>query len=332
MGYKFTVVTPAAFEYYERRISGTRERLHSGWSRSTDGGVTWEPISPAPFGDSTYNTYAWDGTYYVAVGNNRVARSLDTVSWTSVVLPTRSSTGFFDSWPNRFASNGAGRWVATGNAYKNEVAVSADSGATWTKRTLTGARSVVALAWSGTQFGALCQVVDAYAVFTSPDGDVWTQRGILNGDNFQGDLVQSFVGVGNIWGACRNKLSGSVADAEVSPDGGDTWIEVAHLATTSAIVALDGRLLTIGGYDDYRFFDTADGLTWQEAYVQDIPALQAYDPLRTTDPNNESGFAFLRSSSESFNTILYLLEPGPDAPPVPQPFWTGLSKTREQLE
>jgi PKD repeat protein len=132
-------------------------------------GVTWTPRSAFP-STLCLRAVAWNGTQYVAVGYDSTATpgqvwtSFDGLNW---VLRTNSSAsqGFYDIVWNgsRFVA------VASGGTIQTSL-----DGATWSSKNVGSSVTLSGIAWDGNHFVAA--TTSQHWVFTSPDGESWTQH------------------------------------------------------------------------------------------------------------------------------------------------------------
>ena len=144
----------------------------TGGPLTSSDGVHWVVRRTAP--PSAWSAVLWDGFRYVAVGFNRIATSLDGLSWANRYEYQGSPRG---ESIGGVAFNGR-TYVAVGrnNGGFQAVVFTSPDGIEWTRAQLaapdsfsSGLSSVV---WTGAQFVAVGLYQSATA--TSPDGLVWT--------------------------------------------------------------------------------------------------------------------------------------------------------------
>ncbi len=180
---------------------------------------------------------AWGGSKLVAVGERgTILTSADGEVW----IPRTSGT---TTWLTGVAW-GAGRWVAIGSG--GTIRTSTDA-VTWVapqSSPTTG--SLSDLVWTGTQFVAV-----GAAIFTSPDGLVWTIRG-----TDVGELVAVTFGGGRLVGVGRQSSAMSLDGItwEAHPVGLNLYLflsDVTWTGTQFVAVGQDGKVVL-----------SPDGVSW----------------------------------------------------------------------
>jgi len=163
---------------------------------------------------------AWNGSLWVAVGNNddgsvTITTSPDGITWTDASNnPFTSRYGYGIAWN--------GIWVAVGWNVDNTVTIATSpDGATWTGQSNPLSAAGQAVAWNGSLWVAVgANVSQTVTIVTSPDGITWTpstnnpfELGVGNGIAWNG-----------IWVAVGTRSAGghNLAVIATSPDGA-TW-------------------------------------------------------------------------------------------------------------
>jgi hypothetical protein len=106
----------------------------AGAHESTDG-ISWTPRDVVSI--TTLFEFAWNGSVYLATGDNVFATSTDRITWTSRTGPT--GTGILSSESQGFGAlswnAGAGLWLASGPTSGALYSTAPSAGDTWTSRT-----------------------------------------------------------------------------------------------------------------------------------------------------------------------------------------------------
>ena len=159
-----------------------KDRFIAGGGNTTTGnkiyystnGKTWT-VATSVF-NTGYNGIAYNGTMYVAVGQNAlngVAYSYDGINWTlgaTAIFASNGATGAV-AW-----SPPLNRWVAGGNGATNSIYYSTD-GINWTGSTggpVAGPVAIYSVTWSGNRFVAGGGTPVSLQQYTSTDGINWS--------------------------------------------------------------------------------------------------------------------------------------------------------------
>jgi hypothetical protein len=207
---------------------------------------------------NTANKINWNGTQYLAVGNDAsIATSVDGVTWVNQVGLISADWGISNI--NDVHWNGS-QYVVVGNSGK--VATSPD-GITWTNQTglsstAWGIDDIFAVAWNGSQY----IVGSNYGgIATSPDGITWTYRSGLASTTWGAAAVRAIN-----WNGSQYLVAGASGKVATSPDG-ITWAYQGGLTsttwgtTTAYFVNWNGSQYLIGGAAG-RIATSPDGITW----------------------------------------------------------------------
>ena len=187
---------------------------------STDG-INWNFIrnSSSVMGD--VRSIAWNGTRFVAVGNdptNTIAHSTDGINWIGLGKSIFTAVGYGIAW------NGT-RFVAVGQG-TNTIAHSTD-GITWTGLggiIFTGGSAVgYGIAWNGTRFVAVGSST-SNTIAWSNDGITW---------NGLGTSIFSTLGYGVAWNGTRFVAVGTgTANTIAHSTDGITWTGLGNIIFT----------------------------------------------------------------------------------------------------
>ena len=227
---------------------------------STDSGGTWTE-GPVNTKDKYWQVIASssDGTKLAAaVWNGAIWTSADSgATWTerTVGLPTGSAVGAYPApfW-NAIASSSDGTNLAAGAypggpdvAGDGNIYTSADSGGTWTERTVKAATEgerdcgSIASSSDGTKLAA---VAWGCSIWTSTDsGGTWTKRFVEGGNGKWEAIASSSDGTklaavatsGNIWTSADS--GGTWTESPVK-GGGKKWVDIASSSDGSKLAAV----------------------------------------------------------------------------------------------
>lgn len=292
----FNPVTGTLCSAYNDSQHGIPEGLgFSGFSRSTDGGLTWDDRGNVSVDDSGDPSLTWrhvDGKfYYTALRNGGLGfyRSDDdcqTFTFVSQVSNTGNDDKELTAVDNNPASAFYGRfYVAWTDFTDGRITVrrSADAGATWSAPVkVSGAGLDVQGAWPA----------------VAPNGDVfvawihWMGAGFPNG-NLEVQVVRSTDG-GVTFGAVTPPATNVVnpRDSTASGTCGRPALKggLRYLPSPTIVVGSDGVLHALYGYDPdgfntgdvinvYYRRSTDSGATWgTEVQVNDVATNDQYQP------------------------------------------------------
>lgn len=137
-------------------------------------GITWtsrtSPLSGSPLADSTWTSVAYGDGLFVAVGDggtNRVMRSTDGITWTTVNVPAVS-------W--RSVTYGNGLFVAVTSTSTTFQVMTSPDGLTWTGRSAAVNNQWRSVTFGNSLFVAVSVSGTGNRVMTSTDGTTWTSR------------------------------------------------------------------------------------------------------------------------------------------------------------
>lgn len=231
----------------------------------------WEPLSS----DITLNSVVWGEDRYVAVGvQGTILMSTDGSFWQQQVSGT---TGTLQD-----AAWGGGAFVAVGQS--GTVLRSLD-GASWVEQKSNTNLNLTGVAWGGELFVAVGSSVSGGHIFTSPDGEKWTEIDDITIDISLNAVAWCSSVLGSVFVAV-----GDHGVIMVSPDG-ETWVEAysdegvwlrditSASWTTQVPIGFVHRIVVVGGNGVVLTSDDL-GATWQEQDMSASPQLLsvAYAP------------------------------------------------------
>ncbi|HEV7712181.1 MAG TPA: hypothetical protein VGP16_28590 [Asanoa sp.] len=279
-------------------------------SRTEDGGLTWRPAAPSPVGGGLTDLIAFPGGRWMIIGDRTYWSSVDGTSWKMVTPPTATTRAMIgpgellrydpvaaavtvvspDRGPLGPLANqpeltihsaipppaGDGAWWIGGVAGgRPAVAVSRDSGRSWSTTSLpavAGAVYTVTIGTLGTEMYAVARGENGElrAVYHSTDGGGhFTVNDLTRATaehkapaNVSGDPVPLLDGR-----LLLVEQGGAPSSWWVSGDGGASFTPVVGLPAVGYITR------TLAGYVAYRLFDdnwnafSTDGSTWQKLQV-----------------------------------------------------------------
>ena len=213
------------------------------------------------YGNGEYLIAGYDSVdgSWVAV----VFTSPDGLQWERVELATFPEL--------RDVAYGTGAFVAVGD--DGTILRSVDDGQTWAAMSAPGTTSLRSIAFSGSEFVA----VGGTAIYTSPDGEVWTDRS-------GGHSLPSWQSFDSVTYANGMFIAGGwYSGVHVSQDGGVTWGEVpirgGHDYEIQDIVAGDGCIIAAAvdqdDGDTPAILVSYDGTSWQESSYDSFPNTDA---------------------------------------------------------
>jgi hypothetical protein len=257
-----------------------------GIVRSADG-TNWTPAANNPFGGGAGIGVAYNGSYWVAVGNNgdyevNFAKSIDGITWTP------STNNPFGGVVSGIAWNGS-YWVAvgdTGNPNSNTVAKSTD-GMTWTgSDNLFSGGSASEVAWNGSYWIAVGSNDEGTVqIAKSVNGLTWTD---VSNNPFTGGVARGIAWNGSYWAVVGSNIDSSVCIA-VSTDGitwtpstnnpfsggvgrkvaygGGLWVAVGQNGSTTTCIAtsIDGMNWTPSNNNPFPG-NIGKGIAWNGSY------------------------------------------------------------------
>ena len=264
---------PAEFLNWFQNLSGTyltalQDARYTQWDTADSSGLddgAIEEIGYVAVGINDIGLKLWLGTTKHAAGTSAIALAKVTPnsSWVPVTTPIPS----IPSLPatNRsiaFASDGDGaggpRWLAAFSDAGGGSYLYSDNGTTWT---LIGApphniaHSVIR--GNNSLWVTVGDVATGNAIWTSPEGAVWTNRG----DPITGALRD--VALGSVGGSPRLVACGDGGKLARS-DNGTSWTLVPSIVATQldAIVfdSVNSKFIVIS--NEGEVFNSTDGITW----------------------------------------------------------------------
>ena len=220
---------------------------------------------------TSVNSVAWNGTHWVAVGQNgtagAAATSPDGILWTSRSINSAIAGNVWG-----VAWNGT-QWVAVGeSASAAGAAATSPDGITWTSRTISGALTSIAygVAWNGTQWVAVGQSGLAAAIATSSDGITWASQSVTAPTT---SVLIRVAWNGTLWVAVGSRSSQGTGLIATSPNG-TTWTSQTPTGFTASTtscsdVAWNGTLWVVVGYNNGlgAIARSLDGVTWTASTV-----------------------------------------------------------------
>ncbi|HVJ46341.1 MAG TPA: PKD domain-containing protein [Luteolibacter sp.] len=232
----------------------------------------------------------YDGRSAPVVTSTTVTVTDPLASWTQASITNDS--GFTPSGPFMAAAAGNGRIVAVGTlqsgSFRGPVAISTDSGATWSGRQLATNSHLQSLIFDGTNFigSGTKYGFDGTAgyrayIATSPDGMTWTDRYFAENNKHQRAIAWN----GNIGAPVY--LSCGDSGSLYRSTNGTTWTAVATTAflpsgaTLGALAFGNGTFVMTSRYTTgtgERAFVSSDGLSWTDV-----------SPGSTVTENNHAG-------------------------------------------
>lgn len=191
----------------------------NGITLSQDG-ADWEATTQAA---KTWYDVTYDGTRFVAIGNNVAATSTDGITWTIRTIASGSWEGVAANSTTVVAVSDAGSAV-----------ISSDGGATWSAARSVGVSGLRGICWADTLELFVCVAnTGSRRVATSPDGITWTLHDASDNGTLWKDICWSnslglLVAVG--YGGTDNRIMTSTdgitwttRDASDSAFYGVTW-------------------------------------------------------------------------------------------------------------
>ncbi len=246
---------------------------HSGTGQiiaySTNNATSFDESSYTTPADQDWNGMAYDGTYLVSVSasgdsNKYAIRSSDKgKTWSLKTLPVVAN------WVD-VATNGTGTFVAVGttSAPNQAIAISTDSGATWSTSNLGQNFLPQRVVWNGAVFCIIGRAFGNTATnqcFTSPDGasSNWTSR-VMHDTKFWGSIC---------WSGTKLVATDSDGNQNVSNtsvDNGVTWVAGgAPPASTlfgAGLVSNGSRVVSpCGDSSGNSCYSDDDGASWHVA-------------------------------------------------------------------
>lgn len=274
----------------------------NGYYRSGDGGATWTSYACMLPTQSPSEVY-WNGSYFLAVGNEQCAKSTDGITWTTGTLSGTEAT--FD-----LAWNGS-LWVA---GRDDKISTSPD-GLTWTDRALplAGWHVITDVIWDGARFCALAEDQNSpwgWFFWTSSDGLTWTSTSALP---TPGDGYSSLAYNGSVYVTANTNTGGVAYSAD-----GVTWATTSPLDLWWLLGSLNGEVLAQDGVLGFK--TTTDGATWS-ATTPTVTGPAVVDWSRPDHARAGADGLYAVGSGQ----FAYLRV----APPPPEAFWTDLQGTTE---
>lgn len=210
-------------------------------------GVTWTPQNSGT--SSGLNGVAGSGTQFVAVGDGgTILTSPDGVTWTSRVSGTTARLNAVNWSGTLYVVVGAPTAAPAQLLYTSPDGVTWTAGGWWPGSAGSGpAAGLVALTWSGTQFGA----VGGNTITTSPQGTTWTTQ--------TSGTTSSLSAIA--WSGTRYVVAGTGGTLLTSPTG-TTWTAQASGVTDSlnGIVWSGTQFLVVGA--NGALLTSPEGFTW----------------------------------------------------------------------
>ena len=252
------------------RDSGTQADLNAiAWNGSvfvaagnqyvtlSQDGITWKP-KIALINTTVYSDITWTGTQFIAVTKyGQIDTSVDGINWFTVQPQTFPGI-------HAVASNGT-RSVTVGDS--GSILVSSD-GATWTNPASGEITDDLnAVLWAGSQYVA---VGNSGTILTSPDGVDWTR-----GSSGTSQILNAV-----IWARGLYVAVGDNGTIVTSPDG-TNWTVRAEYWTANAltyedftaIIATDSVFIAVGQYG--HLFTSPDGVNWTLQTTSSTPRLSS---------------------------------------------------------
>ena len=253
-----------------RDISGQMwVAVGSGGIRISFDGLRWINSTNAPFSGASGYGISWNGSYWVAVGNNTgstvcIAKSTDGMTWTDASNnPFSGAIGYGIAWNGTY-------WVAVGFNNSTTVAIATSTdGDTWTDATdnpFSGGQGN-GIAWNGTYWVAVgLNSGNTVAIAKSTDGDTWTDA---SNNPFSGGQGKGIAWNGSYWVAVGFNSDNTVSIAK-STDG-MTWTDASNNPFSGSVgygVAWNGSYWVAVGTNTANTVSIAkstDGMTWANA-------------------------------------------------------------------
>ena len=237
-----------------------------GGIRISFDGLRWINSTDVPFSGASGYGISWNGSYWVAVGNNTgstvtIAKSTDGMTWTaSTDNPFSDAIGYGIAWNGTY-------WVAVGFNIGATVAIATSTdGDTWTDATdnpFSGGQGN-GIAWNGTYWVAVGLNSDnTVAIAKSTDGDTWTDA---SNNPFSGGQGKGIAWNGTYWVAVGFNSDNTVTIAK-STDG-MTWTDASNnlfSGGSSLGIAWNGSYWIAVGANSgntVAIAKSTDGMTW----------------------------------------------------------------------
>lgn len=218
---------------------------------STDSS-TWTRL-PAPTVEN-FSGVSWVDDRFYAVGTNSlIMTSLDGVEWSTVAVD--GVTGELYSVAYNGKSGADARYVITGY----NTVLTAGEDLNWTEIASPPAGFFEEVVWGGDPVNMFVAVGDDNSIYTSPNGENWTRRFVINDDD-TGQLTLKDV----VWTGTRFVVVGAQGTTIVSDNGLD-WQIVTSGAHFNGLVYIGSEFLALGNYG--RTAASTNGDSWEYRYL-----------------------------------------------------------------
>jgi hypothetical protein len=244
-----------------------------GIATSPDG-LNWTNLNNTIFTGGSSYAVAWNGTYWLAVGNNNsgnvrasIAKSYDAIHWTDLAatgsnpFPGTGGVAFGIAWNGSY-------WVAVGNNTDNTVGISKSTDAiTWTPSSnnpfIGGDGN--GIAWNGSYWVAVGYNLDSsVCIAKSSDGLAWTNA---SNNPFSAVAGKGIAWNGSYWVAVGSNQNGTISIAKSS--NGLDWTVATNNPFTGGFsvgIAWNGSYWVATGSSaaapSVCMAKSTDGMTW----------------------------------------------------------------------
>ncbi|MBA3726991.1 MAG: hypothetical protein H0W86_11200, partial [Armatimonadetes bacterium] len=233
-------------------VTGTSATTGSDQFRTADGGVSWQRITPFPFGSWSYIDFVSPTVGFMGANGAAAKTTNSGVTWTSVsnsTCPVMYSMDFKDT-----SVGLCGGTRVSGADSGPGIFKTTDGGATWTKKLTQASNAVV---WMDSTTAVAIVGTSIYR--STNTGDTWTS---ISNQVTTGFVAMDLTPNGTLVG-----VSG-LGDAWRSTDGGFNWTKTlvgkGALASAWNVSFFGDQIGTIVGQGGWIFKTTDGGLTWTQ--------------------------------------------------------------------